>query len=290
MLNIRYFFIAPILIFANMASNMAFGQTQADITSHNERGDKEVCAYMVDLAEKAKRIPEGLLQAIALVESGRKRGRAAKVAWPWTVTTPKGGKFFETRAQAFQEVSALRADGKTNIDIGCMQVNLFYHGRGFGSLQEALSPVNNVAYATEFLVSLYRRYDNWGDAVKHYHSSDPRKNNYYLQKVIAAWRQAGDAQESPYFEELKAAVNSETVPPLPPTKEDEDAIAKRTAEFAQDLIARINSIDNAKAGDGSKAGIDQELQVWEEWQQGFDEGLIKGKSPDYYINLFDDSF
>ena len=286
MLKIRYFFIAPILIFANMA----FGQEQVNISAQEGRGDKEICAYMVDLAEKAKRIPEGLLQAIALVESGRKQGQAAKTAWPWTVTTPRGGKFFETRAQALKEVEGLRVDGKTNIDIGCMQVNLFYHGRGFGSLQEALSPVNNVAYATEFLVSLYRRYDNWGDAVKHYHSSDPQKNNYYLQKVIAAWRQAGDAQESPYFDELKAAVGSDTAPPLPPTEKDEQVIAKRTAEFAQDLVARINVIDNAKDREGSKGVIGEELQVWEEWQQGFDEGLIKGKSPDYYINLFDDSF
>ncbi len=251
--------------------------------------DREICSYMVSLAERAKRMPPGLLQSIALIESGRYVEGQVTTSWPWTVSTPEGGRFFQNKQRALKAIAMLKDEGKSNIDIGCMQINLFYHGRGFASVDEALDPVNNVAYAAEFLTLLYRRYGSWGEAVKYYHSSDPQKNSYYLEKVIAAWQRLGENRNSPYIAELKKALDNETKPPLPPTEESETAIAKSTLNFADELRRRVSSIEN-EATSEDLDGYNDQLRIWDEWQPVLEEGTLQGKSPDYYIKLFDDTF
>ena len=153
-----------------------------------ERDDASICVELTQLAERTRRFPKGLLYAIARVESGRERaGSAGTAPWPWTVTVEGDGRYYESKKQAVRVVEQLQRDGRSNIDVGCMQVNLYYHGRAFRTLSEALDPVNNVAYATEYLVVLYKRYNNWEEAIKHYHSSDPTKHDYYLSRVKRAW-------------------------------------------------------------------------------------------------------
>ena len=132
------------------------------------------------------------MYAIARVESGRARsdGVGGTAPWPWTVTVEGDGRYYESKQQAVRVVEQMQRDGRSNIDVGCMQVNLYHHGRAFRTLSEALDPVNNVAYATEYLVVLYKRYNNWEEAIKHYHSSDPTKHDYYLSRVKRAWKEA----------------------------------------------------------------------------------------------------
>ena len=156
-----------------------------------ERDDASICVELTQLAERTRRFPKGLLYAIARVESGRQRADGAGTTpWPWTVTVEGDGRYYESKQQAVSVIEQLQRDGRSNIDVGCMQVNLYHHGRAFRTLAEAIDPVNNVAYATEYLVVLYKRYNNWEEAIKHYHSSDPTKHDYYLTRVKRAWEQA----------------------------------------------------------------------------------------------------
>ena len=157
-----------------------------------ERDDASICVELTQLAERTRRFPKGLLYAIARVESGRARsgGVGGTAPWPWTVTVEGDGRYYENKQQAVRVVEQMQRDGRSNIDVGCMQVNLYHHGRAFRTLSEALDPVNNVAYATEYLVVLYKRYNNWEEAIKHYHSSDPTKHDYYLSRVKRAWKDA----------------------------------------------------------------------------------------------------
>ena len=265
-------------------------------TSNNQQNDDNICGYMVALAEKARRIPTGLLLAIAQVESGRyKEGQTLSQPWPWTVSsaqTSNDDNFYQSQAQAVRVVENLQNDGITNIDVGCMQINLFYHGRGFASLQEAIDPINNVAYATEFLLYLYARFKDWGEAVKHYHSSDPNKNSYYLEKVLAAYQRIDNSPSNATLRALRAALNKPNKPPLPPSADGEELLAKNSADFAEDLRRRIDAFnaDLDAAQDGEEYDYVEELRVWQEWQNVSNIGDIKGRDPDYYINLLDNHF
>ena len=152
------------------------------------RDDATICIELTQLAERTRRFPKGLLYAIARVESGRQaRVNSAPAPWPWTVTVGGEGRYYNSKEEAVKAVEQLQRDGRSNIDVGCMQVNLHHHGRAFGSVSEAIDPVNNVAYATEYLVVLYKRYNNWEEAIKYYHSSDPNKHNHYLARVKRVW-------------------------------------------------------------------------------------------------------
>ena len=46
----------------------------------------------------------------------------------------------------------------------------------------------NVSYAASFLLQLKNKHGSWDKAIKHYHSSDPKKNKPYLIKVKNFWK------------------------------------------------------------------------------------------------------
>lgn len=146
------------------------------------------CAAAIGVAERARDIPIHLLQAISLTESGRwSDEHNAFIAWPWTVMAEGQGRYLPSKAAAIAEVQALQARGVTNIDVGCMQVNLYYHGSNFASLEEAFDPIHNVAYATAFLMELRHKRNSWTRAVKEYHSTNRERQTLYQNKVMAVW-------------------------------------------------------------------------------------------------------
>jgi hypothetical protein len=148
------------------------------------------CAGPIAAAEKLTHMPEQLLTSVALAESGRWDAvHKAKVAWPWTVTSGNDGRYFSTKAEAIAWVKTLRARGVTNIDVGCMQINLHHHADAFVSLEEAFDPVTNVAYAAAFLMDLFQQKRSWPIAVGLYHSATPVLHFAYRQKVQTIWNE-----------------------------------------------------------------------------------------------------
>jgi len=149
-----------------------------------------LCAAETTDMERRAGIPRHLLTAISLAESGRWDGASrANVAWPWTVTAEGRGRFFGSREEAVAEVEILMTQGVRNIDVGCMQVNLQYHGAAFESLNEAFDPRANTAYAAHYLKAMHQTTNNWMQAAGYYHSTTPEKNAPYMQKVLGFWRQ-----------------------------------------------------------------------------------------------------
>lgn len=147
------------------------------------------CAKAVHAAEIVNRLPRFLLHAVSLTESGRWNDKAqAAIAWPWTVNAGGKGKFFPTKAKALAEVKRLQSQGVRNIDVGCMQINLGYHGHVFQNVEEALEPINNVAYAATFLKGLRHKFGSWAHAVGRYHTANwkARGKNYW-RKVRTFW-------------------------------------------------------------------------------------------------------
>lgn len=136
------------------------------------------------------RLPAHLLGAMAKVESGRSRPEhAAAFAWPWTVMAEGRGRYLPTKAAAVAEVKRLQRRGVSNIDVGCMQVNLHYHGHAFATIEQAFDPVHNIAYAAEFLLKLRRVEHSWWRAIGYYHSRTPKHMYRYRAKVREAWRE-----------------------------------------------------------------------------------------------------
>ena len=146
------------------------------------------CEPAIDAAERAIGTAPGLLHAIGLVESGRRDLRTGeRHPWPWTVSAEGVGTYYPTRAAAIAAVDALRTRGVTSIDVGCMQVNLFYHPTAFASLDDAFDPAINARYAARFLRSLHARVGEWPAAAAAYHSFTPGPAAQYAKLIAAVW-------------------------------------------------------------------------------------------------------
>jgi len=150
---------------------------------------KNFCERQTQHHERVSGIPPHLLGAISLTESGRWNKKSGeKFAWPWTVTARGEGKFYPTKAAAIRAVRELQAEGVSNIDVGCMQINLYYHSEAFSSLHEAFDPFSNVAYAAKFLTRLYDDNKSWVRATRFYHSGDRERGLAYYGRVADHWR------------------------------------------------------------------------------------------------------
>ncbi len=170
---------------ATLLASALISPVVADTTDRNSA----LCDQATRDEEQRSRIPSRLLYAIATTESGRWDPETQEnFAWPWTVTSQGEGKFYPSREAAIQAVEALQHAGVTNIDVGCMQINLGYHPDAFDSLHEAFEPAHNVSYAATFLNELRVSRRSWSRAVRFYHSSDTERQTYYGKKVYSAWR------------------------------------------------------------------------------------------------------
>jgi len=176
----------PSILTIVLAVFMAFVPMTADAADLSS--DKETCRRLTAKAEGQLRLPRHILGAIALAESGRwDAQKQEKTAWPWTVYAEGRGRYFESKAAALAVVRKLQARGVTNIDVGCMQINLYHHGKAFAALEDALDPVSNVDYAGNLLKSLQRQTRSWSMAIGYYHSRTARYNRPYRRKVRQLW-------------------------------------------------------------------------------------------------------
>jgi len=150
---------------------------------------RELCGKAVAMAEELRPdLPEHLMTAMSKVETGRGEGPwPERFAWPWTINVDGEGRFYPSKAAAVDAVERLRAEGADNIDVGCMQISLQYHGDAFDSLEAAFNPAVNVAYAVEFLMALHRRTNSWMEAIGDYHSRNRAQSLGYRRTVIQAW-------------------------------------------------------------------------------------------------------
>ncbi|MFM8748032.1 MAG: transglycosylase SLT domain-containing protein [Aestuariivirga sp.] len=135
-----------------------------------------VCEREMASAANSENVPLGVLYAVGLTETGRNGALS-----PYALNIEGRPVFASSRRQAVAEFIKARASGKKLIDLGCMQINHFYHGGEFESVSAMLDPQANVRYAARFLKQLKAREGSWTMAVARYHAgpdNDPAQKRY----------------------------------------------------------------------------------------------------------------
>lgn len=126
-------------------------------------------------------IPVGILYAVGLTETGNSGSLQ-----PNAMNIEGKAVFPASRATALATLEEARQKGARLIDIGCMQINLRYHGSEFARVEDMFDPGRNVDYAARFLVSLKRRHVSWSMAVARYHAgpdNDPAQKRYVCRVI-----------------------------------------------------------------------------------------------------------
>lgn len=132
-------------------------------------------------AARASGVPEQVLRAIAMTETGRQVDGALQ-PWPWAVNLEGRGHWFASRAEAVAFTRRALSQGHRNFDVGCFQLNYRWHGNGFASLDEMFDPDVGAAYAAGFLAELHAEHRDWTRAAGAYHSRTPELAQAYLAR------------------------------------------------------------------------------------------------------------
>jgi hypothetical protein len=147
------------------------------LADHDEAG-AQICERAIVAGARDEGIPEGVLHAISLTETGRAAGGRLR-PWPWAINREGQGYWFRTRDEALAFARASVAAGRTSFDVGCFQINYYWHGRNFASLEAMFDPLTGADYAASFLKSLYLERGDWSAAAGAYHSQQPDRASVY---------------------------------------------------------------------------------------------------------------
>jgi len=173
--------------------------------------EADLCRSAIAMTERATFVPDRLMQAIGVIESGRRNAAGAVQPWPWTINVEGVGEVFDSKQAAIAAVRAHQARGARSIDVGCMQVNLLHHGDAFPSLDQAFDPAANSRYAARFLQQLLAQTGSWPRAVAGYHSLTPDIGAEYARKVLALWAKPEAGRSTPPA--MSAAAAARPPPP-----------------------------------------------------------------------------
>ena len=155
-----------------------------------DNNDKlKLCENTIESVELQTDIPKGLLLGIGKAEAIRKINNKY-IIWPWTINHAGKSLFFDNKEQMKNYVFINLKRKDFNIDVGCMQINIKWHKNNFKKISDMFEVNPNISYAASFLKQLKNKHGSWDKAIKHYHSSDPKKNNPYLIKVKNFWKKA----------------------------------------------------------------------------------------------------
>jgi soluble lytic murein transglycosylase-like protein len=136
-------------------------------------------------------VPLNVLYSVGLTETGR-RGELG----PYEMNIDGREIHSDSLAQAMARFAAARAEGAKLIDVGCMQINVHFHGGDFRSLAEMFDPALNVDYAARFLKALRAQVGSWTLAVARYNAGpdNPAAERTYVCAVIRNMVSSGFGQ------------------------------------------------------------------------------------------------
>lgn len=156
-----------------------------------EASELNACERELVRAAAIHNIPIGMLYAVGLSETGRSGSLQ-----PYALNIDGKAAYELSKEEALRAFRAAKLRGAKLIDVGCMQINHYYHGSSFASLEDMFDPEKNVTYAALFLSELKEREGTWTKAIARYHAG---ANNVAAQKTYVC-RVIGNMVESGFGE------------------------------------------------------------------------------------------
>ncbi len=143
--------------------------------------DGKACEQFLPAISQSENVPLGVLYAVGMTESGNKGS-----LHPYALNVQGRSVITYSQNDAMREFQKARRQGVKLIDLGCMQVNFYYHGSNFPSVEAMLDPHTNILYAARFLKQLKESEGGWTAAVARYHASPrkPAEQKLYVCTVI----------------------------------------------------------------------------------------------------------
>lgn len=159
----------------------------------NASGDAaDLCTQAAARASQESGVPYDVLLAISVVETGRNAR-----PWPWTINLGGDGHWLDSASSAETLVDQALAEGLTNIDLGCFQLNYRWHAPGFASVADMLDPDRNALYAAEYLAKQFAETGDWALAAAAYHSGTPEYAERYQARFETAWSAVSEDAPAP---------------------------------------------------------------------------------------------
>lgn len=140
-----------------------------------------ICERAIARAAQGSSVPQSVLHAISLTETGRPSGGRLR-PWPWAVNREGRGHWFEDRDSALAFARQSIAEGRRSFDVSCFQINYHWHGHNFPSIEAMFDPDVAAAYAVRFLTELHAETGNWSVAAGAYHSRTPHFARIYRNR------------------------------------------------------------------------------------------------------------
>lgn len=133
------------------------------VSTPAQAGPRNACLEAVRAAEVKHALPDGLLVAVALAESGL-HAHALSI----------GGRAYYPESRAEARALLVRAPAGASVMAGCVQVNARVHARG-GS-DWPLDPERSADWAARYLRMHYDNTGNWADALRRWNGGGPASN------------------------------------------------------------------------------------------------------------------
>ncbi|HRO16336.1 MAG TPA: hypothetical protein PLL33_15120, partial [Paracoccus sp. (in: a-proteobacteria)] len=131
-----------------------------------------ICEQAALRAAAESGVPADILGALTLTETGRRRDGVVR-PWAWSVNAEGQGTWFDDSSAALGFARQRIAEGRTNLDIGCFQLNWRWHGKSFASVEQMFDPLANARYAAQFLRQLHAETGDLRAAAGAFHSRTP---------------------------------------------------------------------------------------------------------------------
>jgi len=133
-------------------------------------------------AARAYHVPLGILYSVGLTETGR-----SGVLDPYAMNIDGRAVHSASLEEALARYDAAVAQGAKLIDIGCMQINHYWHAKDFASVREMFDVTRNVNYSARFLSALHVSEGTWTGAVARYNAgpSNQTAQRAYVCAVIS---------------------------------------------------------------------------------------------------------
>ncbi|WP_211596159.1 hypothetical protein [Paracoccus aestuariivivens] len=141
----------------------------------------DVCEWAAVQAAQETGVPVEIMGALTLTETGRHMGGVVR-PWAWSANSEGEGTWFDDPQSAITFAHDRISQGRTNLDIGCFQLNYRWHGMNFSNIEQMFDPLENARYAARFVAQLHSETADWRRAAGAFHSRTTAHAERYLAR------------------------------------------------------------------------------------------------------------